>query len=256
MTVSEIAKLMTKKGGAGYILLSEELMHNLGNDAAIVYTKLVRNYLYYEKKGELTRDGAFFCTVETLERHCNVSKKQQQRIFKALETAGLVKCDFRGLPRRRYVTVLQDDEAIKAAFKPFEEEFDEQPKEQMPDEVKQQYSKPFDLNVLFNQIKIAAKACGKDEEYEQNLFWLYKAYFSYFGVPDTYISTKSIQNLIEQIENLNIEYDLFDDEYREDFVCDLFEQYLGTKEEENGYKRSINNLFCTEMYEIYQERLK
>lgn len=252
MTVTEISTLMTDKQGAGYICVNKALMHNLGNDAAIVYAELVRSYLYYEKQGTLTDDGYFFCTVESLQENCNVSKAQQNKIFKSLAEKGLVKLDYRGLPKRRYIALIADEAAVNAIFSLPEKQ--EKQKEKMPEEIREKYSKDFDTEIFKKQINKAAKNLGKTAEMAERVYELYMSFFGYFGCPDTFLSNKSIENAIKRIEELYAESSWFvlDD----DSFAECCEAYSEVNVEGKGYTRSLNNMLSSGMLEILEVRTK
>lgn len=250
MTVAEISTLMTTKEGAGYICVNKALMRNLGNDAAIVYAELVRNYLYYEKQGTLTDDKYFFCTVESLEENCNVSKAQQNAIFKKLASLGLVKLDYRGLPKRRYVYLSTDENAVQAAFTGVEKQ--KAAKTKMPDDVRKKYSKEFDMEILKKQIAKAVKENQMPVEFVDKILELYSMYFGYFGMPYSYLSTNSVKLLVDRIKELDSSYYVLDKDFFEGYL----DEYANTDVEGKGYVRSINNLLSESMIEVLYERLK
>lgn len=251
MTVTEISTLMTDKQGSGYICVNKALMHNLGNDAAIVYAELVRNYLYYKKQDTMTDDGYFFCTVESLQENCNVSKAQQNKIFKTLAEKGLVKLDYRGLPKRRYVSLIADENAVNAVFSLPEKQ--DKKKDKMPEEVRAKYSKDFDSEIFKKQINKAAKNLGKTAEMAEKVYNLYMAYFGYFGCPDTFLSNKSIENVIKRIEELYQEKGWYL-EADEDFA-EYCEAYSDVSVEDKGYTRSLNNMLSSGMLDILELRI-
>lgn len=250
MTAREIEKLTTAKGSAGYICVSKALMRNLGNDAAIVYSVLVHSYIYYESQGTLTDDKYFFCTVESLEENCNVSKAQQNTIFKKLASLGLVKLDYRGLPKRRYVYLSTDENAVQAAFTGVEKQ--KAAKTKMPDEVRQKYSKPFDLDILKRQIAKAVRSANLPADYTDKVFNLYNQYFGYFGLPTTYISGKSVKLLVERVKDLDYCYDIFDKQTFTEYL----NEYANMNVEGKHYARSLNNLLTDDIISVFAERIK
>lgn len=232
-----------------YIKLNKNLIHNLGHEAAIVYSELVRAYCYYESEDKLTEDGYFFCTVESLEEECAVSKGQQQRILKKLIDMGLIVAELRGLPRIRYIKVLMSKEAVEKAFEPHERRKKE--KTAIPSTVYEQYSKPFDFSVLKRQIKSICNKNGKPEDYT-DVVNVFSVYFEFFGYPRHYFNTESLTSLVLRIIAANTEYGVYDD----DVIREYCEEYESMNMDIGEYTRSIYHLFSDGIMEILSLRLK
>ena len=134
MTIEELAKKITEEGG--FIQLSKILMHNLGTDEAVVYTEMIKNQKYYKEQRQLTIDGFFFFTIEDMEYNCNVKKDKQARIIRDLKSRGLIEVKHKGMPKRRYFKVLEDDYAINRTFTDDRVKPEDTEKEPLPDELK------------------------------------------------------------------------------------------------------------------------
>lgn len=246
LTVEDIQETYCKENG--YTILSDALAHNLGNDEAIVYTKLVGFQLYFKKENKLT-EGYFFCSVEFLEFRCNVSQYQQKKIMADLIGRGLIDIKYSGMPRRRYIKVLTNESAILRVFKPVEVE--EKEKVPIPEKLKEKYSQPFDISVLDNQIKKAAASLGVGENTAKEVQGLYRQYIDYFGEPYSYYSNNSVSNLVSRVNDLDLSYNIFEENT---FQC-LLEAYSETNVEGKGYTRSINNMLTDEMLDILSYRI-
>ena len=134
MTIEELAKKITEEGG--FIQLSKILMHNLGTDEAVVYTEMIKNQKYYKEERLLTPDGFFFFTIEGMEYNCNVKKDKQARIIRDLKSRGLIEVKHKGMPKRRFFKVLEDDYAINRVFTDTRVKPEDTEKEPLPDELK------------------------------------------------------------------------------------------------------------------------
>ena len=89
------------------------LAHKLGLNAAVVYAALVAKQAYYEARKMLDKDGYFYSTEDDLKESTALSKGQQERAVKALEGAGLVEKDKRGMPAKRSFRVKDDVELLQ-----------------------------------------------------------------------------------------------------------------------------------------------
>lgn len=232
-----------------YVKVSKNLIHNLGHEAAIVYSELIRSYCYYESNGKLTNDGYFFCTVEMLEDECAVSRGQQQRILKKLSDMGLLKTELRGMPRIRYVKLLLDEEAVGRAFADYVKKSVE--KNSIPYYVYEKYSKPFDFEIFKRQLETICKSIGRLNELD-NLESVFSVYFDFFGYPQKYFNRDSLEMLVYRIMLCQSDYGIYDTEIMGEYC----EEYSTMKMESNGYERSIYHLFSDGIMDILSLRLK
>jgi len=232
-----------------YVKVSKNLIHNLGHEAAIVYSELIRSYCYYESNGKLTNDGYFFCTVEMLEDECAVSRGQQQRILKKLSDMGLLKTELRGMPRIRYVKLLLDEEAVGKAFADYIKKSVE--KNSIPYYVYEKYSKPFDFEIFKRQLEAICKSIGRLNELG-DLEDVFSVYFDFFGYPQKYFNRDSLEMLVYRIMLCQSDYGIYDPEVMKEYC----EEYSTMRMESKGYERSIYHLFSDGIMEILSLRLK
>lgn len=89
----------------GSIVVNKQLAHRIGLQEAVVYSELVSLYKYWSSKGELTKDGFFYCTYENLERNTSLKEKVTLRAINKLIKMELVEKVTRGLPRKNYYKI-------------------------------------------------------------------------------------------------------------------------------------------------------
>lgn len=244
MTVEDISKRMTQKKGAGFVVVNKALMKNLGLVAAAIYTELVRDYLYYEKKGELTADGEFFCTEKTIEKEMGLKDDAQKRALRKLEDLGLIEVKLKGIPRKRYITICTREEFVNAAFT-----FDDgEPKKEDNEETEEQAV--FDLAKMDDVIRNAAKECGKDAVYAEDMRKYYRGFFAICGRPENLFSRSSVRKFIKRIDEINGEWMVFDIKVS----TRLHDEYMKTQVR-SGTVRTPNHLFSEGFYDNYLKRL-
>ena len=96
----------------GSIVINKTLAKNIGLNEAIIYSELLSRYCYFSNRNELTADGYFFNTVKDLEDGTTLNDYSQRKAIKKLEELGLIKCDKRDIPAKRYFKIVDDIEVI------------------------------------------------------------------------------------------------------------------------------------------------
>ena len=94
------------------ITIHSSLAHSVGTNEAIVYGALVSKYFYYHDRDKLTDDGFFMVTEDDLRESTTLCGKPLSRLLKNIEKAGLIRQELRGMPAKRYVYVVCDDEVL------------------------------------------------------------------------------------------------------------------------------------------------
>jgi hypothetical protein len=97
----------------GSIVVNKNLVFAIGVNEAILYSELISKHEYFANKDQLTEDGYFFNTVDNLKLDTGIGEKPQKKAIKTLEALGLIKTDHRGLPRKRYFKIIDNEERIK-----------------------------------------------------------------------------------------------------------------------------------------------
>jgi len=92
----------------GFIAVNKNLIAAIGLNEAIVFCELVSKYTYYEKENMLN-NGYMYCTYDDLRISTGLSQTAQTNAIKNLEKLNLIKCTIAGFPKKRYITVLDDE---------------------------------------------------------------------------------------------------------------------------------------------------
>ena len=82
--------------------INRPLAHAIGMNETIVYAALISKHSYYLATGRLTEDGWFFSTVTDLQESTTFGVKAQKSAIRNLTDRGLIKCEIRGMPAKRY----------------------------------------------------------------------------------------------------------------------------------------------------------
>ena len=243
MTAEELKQ---KIRGFSFTVDHDIVMVKLGAEKGYAYNTLLSRALYFSEQGQLTEDGYFFYTISDFEYKTGIKERTQQRIFKSLEARGLIKVKHCGMPKRRYIKVITDDDVINELFN----DTREKPKpEPMPKEVKKKIKKPFDMEILKRQInKVAAEQYLDSTDYPENLYNMYAELFSRVGLPEGAISNKAIAGCLNRLQKLDPEYK----------VVRYFKEYLSVYETlpcKRGHDLGMSNLLTEEMLDVIRIRM-
>lgn len=75
-------------------------MFNL--NTAVMLSEIYSEYTYWNNQNKLEQGGWFFSTVENIYNNTGLSKHQQLSACKELESYGIIKIKYQGLPKKRY----------------------------------------------------------------------------------------------------------------------------------------------------------
>lgn len=89
----------------GSIVINKKLAKLIGLNEAIIYGELVSRYCYFEDKNQLTEDGYFFNTIESLQEATSLNEYSQRKAIRALIEYGLIFQEVRGVPAKRYFKI-------------------------------------------------------------------------------------------------------------------------------------------------------
>ena len=92
----------------GYIIINKNLIRRIGLRSKLIYSELLSRYHYFKNRGELTPDGYFFNTIESLGKATCLTGRQQRIEIKKLQELGLLKQDNRNGSTRRYFWISDD----------------------------------------------------------------------------------------------------------------------------------------------------
>lgn len=103
MTVENFDNYFQLLAHDGYVSVNKVLIKELGVEAALLYGELCSEYNYFHIHKMLETDGAFYSTVENIEKNIYMNDYAQRKAFKILEERNLVTISKRGLPPKRYI---------------------------------------------------------------------------------------------------------------------------------------------------------
>ena len=109
MRAEEMQKILMNDDG-GFIAVNKNLIASLGLHEAILYTELVSKLNYYQENDMAVDE--FYCTYDDLHISTGILKTAQQTALKNLENFGLIKINLKGMPRKRYIKILDAKEKI------------------------------------------------------------------------------------------------------------------------------------------------
>lgn len=103
------------------------LAHSMGMTETIIYTALIAKQTYYNSKGMLMEGGWFYSTINDLWESTTFGIKAQRTAISHLIAHGLIECETKGMPAKRYFRVLENTdkvmELIEAGTKNFREHY-------------------------------------------------------------------------------------------------------------------------------------
>lgn len=71
-------------------------------NTAIMLSEIYSEYTYWRDQNSLEKGGWFYSTVENMYCNTGLSKYQQLNACKELESYGIIKIKYHGLPKKRY----------------------------------------------------------------------------------------------------------------------------------------------------------
>ena len=87
-------------------------------NTAVLLSEIYSEYTYWKEHDGLQTGGWFFSTVENMYYNTGLSKHQQLVSCKALETYGIIKVKYHGMPKKRYFKF--DTAAFNKLYSDFE----------------------------------------------------------------------------------------------------------------------------------------
>ena len=139
-----------------FLILSRDLVKEIGLDEAILLGELCHEQVYWETMNKLQKDGTFYTTVENIEKQIGLKKNKQLVILKKLKALNLIEIKYHDIPRKRYIKVnVFELEKIQNKYKKKEKE-KEKTKEKIITLNKSEYdiiNKVFFENEFSNELK-------------------------------------------------------------------------------------------------------
>lgn len=101
-----------------FIRLPRPFIRRFNLNTAIMLSEIYSEYTYWNERGGLQSGGWFFSTIENMYSNTGLSKHQQLVACKELESYGIIKIKYYGMPKKRYFKI--DMSAVKKLYSDFE----------------------------------------------------------------------------------------------------------------------------------------
>ena len=101
-----------------FIRVPRPFIRRFNINTAIMLSEIYSEYTYWNKRGGLQSGGWFFSTIENMHSNTGLSKHQQLVACKELESYGIIKIKYHGMPKKRYFKI--DMNAINKLYIDFE----------------------------------------------------------------------------------------------------------------------------------------
>lgn len=92
--------------------VNRPLAHAIGFHSALVYAALLAKWCYFNRCNKL-EDGWFYAAISDLEERTTLSEYLQKRCITALVKLGLIECENRGMPAKRYFRIIEDVDLLQ-----------------------------------------------------------------------------------------------------------------------------------------------
>lgn len=97
----------------GSIVINKNLIFAIGLNESIIYAELVSRFNYFSDRDNLTDDGYFFNTINDLQSGTGLGEKPQRTAINNLKQIGLINADRRGIPPKRYFSIIDNEVLLK-----------------------------------------------------------------------------------------------------------------------------------------------
>ena len=85
-----------------FIRLPRPFIRKFNLNTAVMLSEIYSEYTYWRDRGGLQEGGWFFSTIENIYYNTGLSKHQQLIASKELESYGIIKVKYHGMPKKRY----------------------------------------------------------------------------------------------------------------------------------------------------------
>ena len=85
-----------------FVRLPRPFIRKFNLNTAVMLSEIYSEYTYWKEHNGLQQGGWFFSTVENMYYNTGLSKHQQLAACKELETYGIIKVKYHGMPKKRY----------------------------------------------------------------------------------------------------------------------------------------------------------
>ena len=85
-----------------FVRVPRPFIRKFNLNTAVMLSEIYSEYTYWKERNELQHGGWFYSTVENMYYNTGLSKHQQLVACKELETYGIIKIKYHGMPKKRY----------------------------------------------------------------------------------------------------------------------------------------------------------
>lgn len=85
-----------------FVRVPRPFIRKFNLNTAVMLSEIYSEYTYWKERNELQQGGWFYSTVENMYYNTGLSKHQQLVACKELETYGIIKIKYHGMPKKRY----------------------------------------------------------------------------------------------------------------------------------------------------------
>ena len=85
-----------------FVRLPRPFIRKFNLNAAILLSEIYSEYTYWKERDGLQDGGYFYSTIENMSYNTGLSKHQQAMAVKELESYGIIKVKYHGMPKKRY----------------------------------------------------------------------------------------------------------------------------------------------------------
>ena len=85
-----------------FLRVPRPFIRSFNLNTAVMLSEIYSEYTYWKEHDGLQQGGWFFSTVENMYYNTGLSKHQQLVACKELETYGIIKVKYHGMPKKRY----------------------------------------------------------------------------------------------------------------------------------------------------------
>ena len=102
-----------------FVRVPRPFIRKFNLNTAIMLSEIYSEYTYWKDRDELQQGGWFYSTIENMYYNTGLSKHQQLAACKELETYGIIKVKYHGMPKKRYFKF--DPTMFEKLYNDFEE---------------------------------------------------------------------------------------------------------------------------------------
>ena len=85
-----------------FVRVPRPFIRKFNLNTAVMLSEIYSEYTYWRDRNELQQGGWFYSTVENMCYNTGLSKHQQLAACKELESYGIIKIKYHGMPKKRY----------------------------------------------------------------------------------------------------------------------------------------------------------